>query len=155
MREGFKKMPPGPAYFWAKADLHSPGAGIFWSRGLCLGTQNPGFLCIFPPTAIWPTLPNWRIPFFPFLNKVHSSGPEFPEKWNGCYEEKLVVTEKNYLLLVRCEATSLLCKDGWTYKHTCPSLQERERKIHPKNLLQVPAGFPGWNWGKVLRFLFC
>lgn len=45
-------MPPGPAYFGAKAGLRSPGAGIVWSRGLCLGTQNPGVLCIFPPTAI-------------------------------------------------------------------------------------------------------
>lgn len=126
-------MPPGPASFRAKAeDFQSQEQESSGYVDCVLEPRTPGFLWIFFPTAIWP-FSQFREYLFPFLNKVHSSGSEFSEKWNGCCEEeKLMVIERHY---IRHEATTLLCKDGRTYTHThtFPSLQERERNIHSES----------------------
>lgn len=144
-------MPPGPASFRAKAeDFQSQEQESSGYVDCVLEPRTPGFLWIFFPTAIWP-FSQFREYLFPFLNKVHSSGSEFSEKWNGCCEEeKLMVIERHY---IRHEATTLLCKDGRTYTHThtlSPPCK-KGRGTSTQNLLQVPQG---WNWGKVLRFTF-
>jgi hypothetical protein len=34
--------------------------------------------------------------------------------------------------------STLLCKAGWTFRHTCPSLSERDGKTYLENFLPVP-----------------
>lgn len=123
--------------------------------------RNPELLalCGFPPpTAIRPRRPIWRPPFFPSLNKVHSSAC-IPRntKWlmgggaGGHLTELISPTGSHHSPL---ERELDLHTHTYTHMHVHTlffakththllSLQERERKIHPENPPQVPVGFQG------------